>query len=94
MFTHAFDCQRRENGTCFITEDLVEGATGVYESVHAGQPQAQEAVVDALHQQDLAQDQHRVPDVAAEVGHGGLTRGQPASGVPRCGPSSRTRGRR
>lgn len=56
----------------FVAEHLVQWAATLYESVHPGQPQAQEAVVDALHEHDLTHDEDRVPDVAAEVGHGWL----------------------
>lgn len=54
----------------FIAKNLVQWPTTLHEAVHSSQPQAQEAVVDALHQHNLAHDEDRVPDVAAEVaGH-------------------------
>lgn len=57
------------------------------QTVHSGQPQAQEAVVDALHQQDLTHDEDWVPDVAAEVtGHVGLMSHIQAERMLKAGP--------
>ena len=53
--------------THLITEDLVQRSVGLYETIHSSQPQTQKAVVDALHQHNLGQDEDRVPDVAAEM---------------------------
>lgn len=53
-----------------ITEYLVKGSTGLYQTINTSQPQTQEAVVDGLHQNNLRQDEDRIPDVAAEMtGH-------------------------
>lgn len=63
----ALQCCKTKN---FIAKDLVQRPAGLYQAVHSSQPQAQEAVVDALHQRDLTHNEDRVPDVAAEVtGH-------------------------
>lgn len=54
----------------FIAEDLVQWPTTLHEAVYSSQPQAQEAVVYALHQYDLTHNEDWVPDVATEVtGH-------------------------
>ena len=59
--------------TYFIAENLVKWPIDLNQTVHSSQPEAQEAVVDALHQHNLTHNQDRVPDVATEVaGHGGL----------------------
>ena len=84
--------------THFIAEDLVQWSTSWHQTVHSGQPQAQEAVVDALHQHNLAHDENWVPDVATEVtGHFATRTGakddnswpkmlpaNPSSGTPVC----------
>lgn len=68
MHTHAY------LKTYLIAEDLVQWPTTLHKAVHSSQPQAQKAVVDALHQHDLAHDEDRVPDVATEMsGHCWLT---------------------
>ena len=60
----------RDLFTYTIAEDLIQGPIGVHQTVHSSQPQAQEAVVDALHQHNLTHNEDGVPDVAAEVtGH-------------------------
>lgn len=59
--------------THFIAEDLVQWAMCWHKNVHSCQPQAEKAVVDALHQHNLQNDENRVPDVASEVAtHCGL----------------------
>lgn len=59
--------------TYFIAEDLIQWPTSVHQTVHSSQPEAQETVVDALHQRNLAHDENRVPYVATEVtAHYGL----------------------
>lgn len=56
-----------------IAKHLVQWTTYLRQAVHSCQPQSQEAVVDALHEEDLAHDEDRVPDVTAEVtSHVGL----------------------
>lgn len=77
--------------TYFIAEDLVQRPTSLHQTVHASQPQAQEAVVDALHQHNLRHNEDRVPDVATEVtGHCGLMLHVQAQRMLPAGPSSVT----
>lgn len=59
--------------TYVIAEDLVQWPTSLHQTVHSSQPQAQKAVVDALHQHNLTHNEDRVPDVATKVtGHCGV----------------------
>lgn len=37
------------------------------QTINTSQPQTQEAVVDALHENNLRDDEDRIPDVAAEM---------------------------
>lgn len=59
-----------EQQAYLIAEDLIQWSTTLHKAIHSSQPQAQEAVVDTLHQHNLTDDEDRVPDVTAEVaGH-------------------------
>lgn len=54
----------------FIAKDLVQWPTTLHKAVDSSHPQAQEAVVDALHKHNLGHNEDWVPDVATEVaGH-------------------------
>ena len=56
-----------DHQTYFIAEDLIKWPTTSYKAAHSSQPQAQEAIVDTLHQHNLTHNEDWVPDVAAEV---------------------------
>lgn len=74
--------------TYFIAKDLVQWPISLHQTVHSCQPQAQEAVVDALHQHNLTDDEDWVPDVATEVtGHLGLILHIEAQRMLPAGPS-------
>lgn len=75
--------------TYFIAEDLIQWPTSLDQAVHSSQPEAQKAVVDALHQHNLAHNKDRVPYVATEVtGHAGLMLHIQAQRMLTTGPSS------
>lgn len=50
-----------------IAENLVERSVGLHEAIDPREPQSEEAVVDALHQDNLRHNENWIPDVAAEV---------------------------
>lgn len=60
-------------------EHLVQRGTAAHQPVHQRQPQAQRAVIDCLHEDDLRQDQQRVPHVAAELARHAGPRGPAAT---------------
>lgn len=60
-------------------EHLVQRGAAAHQPVHERQPQAQRAVIDGLHEDDLRQDQQRVPHVAAELARHAGPRGPAAT---------------
>lgn len=57
-------CWKSKN---LVTEYLVEWSTGMDQTINTSQPQTQEAVVDALHENNLGDDEDWIPDIAAEM---------------------------
>lgn len=60
-------------------EHLVQRGAAAHQPVHQRQPQAQRAVIDGLHEDDLRQDQQRVPHVAAKLARHAGPRGPAAT---------------
>lgn len=60
-------------------EHLVQRGAAAHQPVHQRQPQAQRAVIHGLHEDDLRQDQQRVPHVAAELARHAGPRGPAAA---------------
>lgn len=73
-------------------EHLVQRGAAAQQPVHQRQPQAQGAVVDVLHEDDLRHDQHRVPHVAAELARHACPQGSAsAGGLSQSGPAMGSR---
>lgn len=56
-----------DRGPYLRLEHLVQRGAAAHQPVHQRQPQAQRAVIDGLHEDDLRQDQQWVPHVATEL---------------------------